>query len=384
MSWDDIDKQSGGAGGRFVQFENEKAVRMRILDEEPYTTRVHKISQSVMKGGKMEEVFRAIPATPSPDDSFILKHNAKRFPEAQQFNMRAFVYVNDEQGKPTNEGEIKVLQGGPQIFKQLRTIYQNEGSLTAFDIVITRKGEKRDTEYSVTAAARSRDIDVKAKISAMLADRDLQWDTIFMPITGAQQQKMFEDAGLDINYDPASKLMEGMSYERASSSVVTFGKYKGKSVGELVAIDAGYVKWAAENITTNEELAAAFRVAVKHMRQVGSAAEPKKLADNASKIERQTPPAPAPAKTEEKFDAAENLKRAEATFAPTTPEPTGNVEELKGQIRDWFESDPKFSDVAEIIAITKKHGGGKTRLKDLNQPQLASLLADLQASVLAD
>lgn len=366
--WNDIDKPSGGTGGgRFVQFESDKAVRMRILDEEPYTTRVHKISQMVTKGGKSEEVFRSITATASPDDSFILRHNAKRYPEQMQFNMRVFVYAKDDQGKDTDEGEIKILQGGPAIFKPLRTIYTQEGSLSAFDIIITRKGAGRDTEYTVSAAARSRTIDVKPLIDKMNTDVDLAWDRIFLPITGDQQKKMMDEAGLDINYDPAAELAASMTIEQARTKVISFGKYKGKTINELMAIDAGYLSWAAENITTNEELAAACRVADGHLRGISASSEP---------VRQSLPEKAAPApKAEAKAEAPKAEPKAEAK-----PVPTQSSEELKAQITDWFESDSRFEDVQEVVTIIKKHGEGKTRLKDLTAGQMQNLLDDLKAT----
>lgn len=382
MSWEDVDKPSGGSGlGRFVAFEDGKAVRMRLLDEEPHTTRVHKISQIVTRGGKSEEVYRAIPATVNPDDNYILKHNPKRYPENTQFSMRAFVYNQDENNRDTDEGEIKILQGGPAIFKQLRTIYQNEGSLTQFDVVITRRGEKRDTEYTVSAAARSRNIDVKKIIGQMESDPDLQWDRIFLPTTGEMQKKILDEAGMDVNYDPAAVLALEMSPERAATAMFTFGKYKGKTVGEVKVIDSGYLSWAAENVTSNDELAAACRISSGLINQLAEASEPRAIADSESRMEKPAPKAekPAPKAEKPKPDKKSNLEKAEELMADT------NIDRdaVKAEIQDWFESDPTYEDVQEVVTIIKKHGDGKTRLKDLSAQQMVSLLNELKKGKVA-
>lgn len=365
--WDDVDKPSGGTGnGRFVQFEDDKPVRLRCLDEEPYTTRVHKLSQNIKKGDKAEEVFRSIPATSNPDDSFILKHNPKRYPEMMQFNMRVLVYGKDDSGKHIPEGEIRILQGGPAIFKALRTIYQNEGSLTEFDVIITRKGKGRDTEYTVSAAARSLDLNVKDIIAKVAGDPDLQWDRVFMPITGEQQKKIVEEAGMDINYDPAAALASSMDIDRAKSTILTMGKYKGKTVGDLMVMDPGYLTWAGESITSNDELAAACRVVDHHLRNLSSAAEPTKIAEKSVKPDEPKAEKPAP--------------KAETKAEPAKPTSGASAAELKQEITDWFDSAPRFEDVQEVVSIIKKHGEGKTRLKDLTVGQMESLLAELKAA----
>lgn len=352
MAWGDVDKPNrGGGAGRFVQFEDGKAIRLRILDEEPHTTRTHKIAQVV----GTEEVFRSIPATTLPDDNFILKRNGKRYPDVMQFNMRAYVYVKDEKGRDMPDGgEIKILQGGPAIFKPLRDLYTEHGSLSQFDITIKRTGTSRDTEYTVSAAPRSLEIDVDALKVAMSSDATIQWENVFPNFTAEDQQKAILEAGFDIDYDPAKALAESMSFDAAKAIKFTFGKHKDKTVGDVLVQDGGYIIWAADNVTSNDDLAAACRVASSHMKKVSvPAAEPKKIEAKA--------PAPAAAKKE----------------APKAKEDPAKREDLMTRVGDYFEQDPRFEDVQEMVSVIKKHGAGKTRLKDLSVAQLESLLNEV-------
>lgn len=353
MSWNDVDEKRGGASGRFVSFEDGKGVRLRILDEEPKTIRVHKISQPVKRGDKTEEVFRTIPATPNPDDNYILQMNGKRYPDVPVYNMRCFEYKRDDAGKFTDPptGEIKVLQGGPAIFKDLKKIYEEFGHLNQFDVVITRTGKGRDTEYAVSAAPNRLDCDVAGLTAKIAQDASLNWDNIFPPASADDQKKALTEAGFNVTYDPAAEIAARLSWDDASKVRFTFGKYgqKGqeKTVGELVIIDAGYVTWAAENVTSSDELAAACRVAVKHMSQLESGTAPVKQIE-------QPKAAPKPA-----------------------PENKAKRADLEKRVSDAFENDERYSDMQVMIDTLKRHGEGKTRVKDLTLPQLESLVKEI-------
>jgi hypothetical protein len=352
MGWGEVGKEGkrGSLAGRFVQFEDGVTVTMRVLDEEPHTTRVHKITQVVQKGDKKEEVFRSIPATANPDDNWILKTNGKRYPDAMQHNLRVHVYGKDGT-KLTKEGEVKILQGGPAIYKPLRALYEQYGSLTGFDISIKRTGSKRDTEYTVSAAPVSMPVNVAELQAKMMADETINdWNNVFAPVTGEEQRKMAEAAGFDIAHDPVSAIAAVLSPEEASGLTFTFGKFKDKSLGEIAIIDAGYLAWAAENVTSNDRVAAGCRVLVNQMAGLasGQSATPAAL------------PAAKPA-------------------APKVEKPKANDGErnaLIEKVSDIF-SGEKYEDIEVVVGLVKKHGGGKTKVKDLTVPQLKALYAEV-------
>lgn len=365
MSWQDVDKGSarGGASGRFLALEAGESVRIRVLDEEPFTTRVHKISQPVGPNGT--EVFRTIPATASVDDNYILRHNSRRYPDVMQYNMRVFVYGKTEAGQFTAEkGEIKILQGGPAIFKPLRELYTQNGSLNQFDIIVKREGEGRDTQYFVTANPTSFPVDVAALTAGMASDESWVWENIFPPITGEDQMKMLQEANFNVHYDPAAALASSMSVDQAKNVKFTFGKHKGKTLNEVLVLDAGYIEWAADTVTSNDELAAACRVVVKSMASLEAgttAPTPKAVAG---------PPAAAPAST-----PAPVVNQQPAPAA--TPAATQERSEMQEHITAYFDRDPRFENMQKVLDIVKRHGNGKTRVKDLTDAQMASLLVEL-------
>lgn len=354
MSWNDLDAKQGSTGsGRFVSFKDVESVRIRVLDEEPHTTYVHKMKQIVAG----EEVFRTIPATPSLDDDYIQRENGKRFPATAQFNMRVFEYKRDEKDakKFLDDGEVKILQGGVSIFKQLRTLYQNEGSLSAFDVLITKTGSGRDTEYTVSACPTSKGIDVAVIQGTVESDEALQWANIFPAITAEDQKRMLAEAKMDINYDPALAIAAEMTEEDARKQIFPFGKYKGKTVGEIAIIDTGYMEWAADNVTSNDAVAAACRVLSGMLLNKATEA-PQIEAPKAAPKTEAAKPKPAPKKAE--------------------PKPAADNTDLIGKITGAFDKE-KWEDTLVVLETIKKHGGGKTRLKDLSRPQLESLYAEI-------
>jgi hypothetical protein len=188
--------------------------------------------------------------------------------------------------------------------------------------------------------------EARAKLEADEALAD--WSAIFPEVTGEEQKKMITEAGFNIEHDPAAALAASMSYDDAKEVTLTFGKYKGKKVGEIVIIDSSWLGWAAENVTSNDTIAAACRVAVENMKQVSSG--------------QSVAPAKLPAAKAEK---------------PAAEKSSANREKLLEAVNDIFEQDPRFEDIEAMVSLVKKHSGGKTRVKDLTGPQLESLHAEL-------
>lgn len=350
MSWKDLDdKPKSGLSGRFVKFSKEQSTRVRFLDEEPHTTFVHKIE------GK-DGTFRSIAATENLDDDYIQQVNGKRFPAVAQYSMRVFEFKRDDKGNFTDEGEVKVLQGGPAIFKQLRTIMEENGSLRDYDIVITTKGEKRDTEYTVSAAPVSRKVNVDELVVQMEADEALRWDNVFPKMTAEQQKKILTEAKIDISYDPVAEIVGKMTLDQAKSTVLTFGKYKGKSVGEILVIDSSWVEWAGENVTSNDNVAAACRVAFGNVQSIAEApAAPAQLTSP------QATSTPAP-------------KSAPATKAAPVSDDAAEKAALIGNVSAKLEA---FSAPKIVQTIKEASATGETKLAKLTLDELKKLDASL-------
>jgi hypothetical protein len=361
MSWKDLDeKPKGGGSSRFVKLESGKTTRFRILDEEPYTTYAHKIVQpDPAKPG--EEIFRSIPATTKLDEDYIQQVNGKRYPAVPQFNIRVFEFAKDDKGKDVSEGEIKILQGGVSIFRALRSLYEEHGSLAQFDVTIKTTGEKRDTEYAVTAAPFSLPVDVDALQTKLLQTAELQYENVFPNVTPDDQKKMLAEAKLDVTYDPAAQIAESMSYEEALNQSFTFGKFKGKTVADVMVIDSSYLEWAAGNVTSNDALAAACRVVSNRINGVAPAPA---LQSGQSTPAATGAPAPTPAP-------------AKATTAKPKAPATDSAEakSLREKISQKFED----YDAQDIVGKIKEASGGKVKLKDLTVDELTKLAESIAA-----
>lgn len=351
MGWSDLDKKDGsGLSGRFVKVKSDAPVRLRFLDEEPYTTFVHKVTGKPDAANK-DGVFRSIAATPKLDDDHIQAVNGKRFPAVAQYNMRCFEFKRDDKGKFTDEGEIKILQGGPGIFKPLRGICEESGSLRDYDILISAAGTGRDTEYAVTASPMSRNIDVNALLTKLEQDPTLAWENVFPIMTAEMQKKILFDSKIDITYDPVAEIVAVMSLDQALGTTLAFGKYKGKTVQDVMVIDASWIEWAGANVTSNDSVAAACQIAFGNVSALASGDTP----------QPQLPPAPksTPAATAKPPKASPAKDEARAALVASV---SSKLEDLPA---------PK------IVAAIKEHGAGKTRLKDLNIEQLTALDAAL-------
>lgn len=394
MGWNDVDRKTGG--GRYLSIDPDSTVRVRLLDEEPYTVFVHKISQ-VVDG---DETFISVPATPVPDDDYI-DEQTNRFRAVPQYNMRCALY--DDNGEI--EG-LYVLSGGPQIFRPLKNIHNRYSDVRQFDIEITRTGEKLKTSYDVSTAPDSHDPDIDTLIEQVEEDESLAWDTLFPPITPEEQKQMVERAKIDLSYDPVEEIMENMVLEDALDTHITFGKYgpdkyppRGKKVGELIAIDSGYLEWAADEVTSDDEVAAACRIAVLHMHdQLENKAPTKKVTKGKTKKAKKEEPEenevsewplkmdPADYLSQYGDDAKNSALAKEVLAAKGEEGEEGEEGEDEGDtsrtklidsINEVFSSDERFSDAMEIVNVIKEHGDGKTRVKDLTVEQLQSLLRDI-------
>lgn len=58
---------------------------------------------------------------------------------------------------------------------------------------------------------------------------------------------------IDVKADTAKKAYAAVTEETDSQAVITFGKYRGKTVAEVLKKDPGYISWALENIPAFRE-----------------------------------------------------------------------------------------------------------------------------------
>jgi len=88
------------------------------------------------------------------------------------------VKVLDKENK-----EIKILESGPMIFKQISALALNDeyGDPQKYDITVTREGEKLETEYKIVPARKNTELTVAEKELVRLDNFDLELYTTPRP-----------------------------------------------------------------------------------------------------------------------------------------------------------------------------------------------------------
>lgn len=425
--WDEVGKQRKG-DSRFIILGDGDTVRLRLLDEVPYTFFQHRISQPDFEN-EGEEIFITVPATDKADEDYI-DARTNRYPAEPRHAIRAAVLDDDGEVEA-----IKVLVGGVQIFRPLKRFYQKHGSVTGYDVEVHRDGEGLRTSYEVDPAVDSFEVDVEDLAAQVEEDESLEFEKLFPTATPEEQEKMIEEAGIDLDWDPVAEIIEDMTVDEALETHVDFGQYgkehyppKGKTVREILAIDAGWIEWAAREVTSDNYVAAACRMAVNNMEAIerpkGKKGKQKKIKGKTSKKQQEEPepepedqePEDLPTRDDWDFKSTveaylarwyeNNGKKVplalqilegegkewdpvagEAVEIGSASEPSEDEDEPEGDmsrdellraITDVFAEDEEtWGDAMEVVKVIKKHGDGKTRIKDLKVEQLESLYDDI-------
>lgn len=336
--WAGVGKSRGGGGGddTYLRLEDGGKAVFRMLDEEPVTIRQHKLGQE--KDG--ENLFLSL--TCGGDNCYICDRAQKRFPPGDTWAANVLVLSGLADQK---EHEVRVLVGGPMIWKQMAELYEEYGDIREFDILITRDGKDRDTTYNVTASPKSQKINVANEVR----NRDLHdIEALFAVKTPDEQKAALEEAGFDIDYDPVFERMQTMTLEEAMKVEITFGKKKGKTIREVFIEDPSYLRWMAQNVTSSVDVGAAARLAVEggmKKEKAGQKAAP------GSKIQ-----------------TTGSKKKVEEE--PAKPATNTLVDRLRAYFND---TEPYSSDPSQVAELIKKYGKGKRRLHDLADADLKAL-----------
>jgi len=353
-------REQGAGGGVFLSIGDGETVRLRSLDEEPRSYRIHHVSREV----NGENVYVPVPATDAADESYVLE-KSRLYPPDKRFALRCLVIdENDE------VDGVTVLTGGVQIFKPLSGFAERHKDIRLFDIEVTREGEGLRTKWSVNVSPTSVDLNLQdiEEMAEQMLGPELAWDVLFPPTNYDEQRDILARAGIDISVDPAEELAEDMDLEDARAIKFDFGKYsqgRAKTVGEVENLDPRYIDFVVRECTTQGyEIRAACQVVLDHIRgkQIRSKASTAKSSTAKSRGRRSRPAIEKPAEEPEVEPKASKSDRAD----------------LQAKIEAAFEEDiDNFPDPADIVAAIKKHGNGKTKLRELTVKQLESLAAEI-------
>lgn len=335
MSWDDVGKKRGSGDDTYLRIPEDGKVIVRILDEEPITIRQHKLGQEI----DGERVFRTL--TCGGDDCYVCQQAKNRFPPTDQWAANALI-INDGTGKQPAESPVRVLIGGPQIWGQVKTLFETYGDVREFDVLITRTGKERDTKYTVSASPRSTKVNVRSVLKER-AEEMHDLDALFPPIGQTEQKRIIEEASLDINYDPVAERMRTMTLEQAYKVKIPFGKKKDSTIRDVFVSDPGYLRWMATNVTSNVDVGAAARLV--------SEAQMTKGRD--------------PAKGETKPEGKKPTPAKAAAPAPKTL-----VDKVRAHLSD---EEPYASDVNAVAKLITRFGKGKKRIGEFAEADLKAM-----------
>jgi hypothetical protein len=248
MSWQDVDGKSGnGRDPDILELKSGTTKLMHVLlpdNDEPFSYWTHYIPNKKPGGAK-----GAVVICPGRDTCPACASGIYRTKRVHAIN------VWDYENKA-----VKILEGGNSIFQALKQIKEQIGTLTTVDISIKKIGEKLETTYSTIPIPMMTPFD-PSQIHGVFPVSSLR-----MPNTPEEIQKVIDNftptttAPMQNRPVPTADIVAKMATaptgpgpdtQKQTSGPITlpFGKYTGKTIAEVYAIDANYIKWCAENIS---------------------------------------------------------------------------------------------------------------------------------------
>lgn len=173
-----------------------------------------------------------------------------------------------ELSREFRERFVRNLQGCDYILYGGVLQLAKERGLRRISTSIVQLPSKENSMYAVVEA----EIETSDGVFRELGDaspesvaRSIQPHLLRMAATRAKARAMRDAVGIDMvaleelgDAQPAEDYYDGAPAEsRPEDFVIRFGKYSGRSLGEILVIDHGYVEWLASNARDEEVRAAA-------------------------------------------------------------------------------------------------------------------------------
>lgn len=232
MGWDNsstINQGSMASGSNdYLTVESSKRVRVLMFGtDEPATYGTYKVEVPQQDGSTKILSFTSFPGCK-------LENNRKQ----AKFAFRNIVNVWDYES-----GTIKKFGFGTRLKEQLKQLNFTSGSLSGYDINISRIGEKRDTQWFAAPVIGS-----TPGLPAGCDPSTVAWDIYNLPEFAVvdEQEIARQLAEVGINYEEFTKLPV-YTLEEAMAFKLPFSKHKGKTLGEVFSTDTGWITWAAQN-----------------------------------------------------------------------------------------------------------------------------------------
>ena len=277
----------------------------------------------------------------------------------------AFAYDYDEQA-------IKILESGNMIWEAIKDLYEAGKDLGNRDLLIRKKGSGRMTEYSVV------DCD---PTPAPVGIENMPLPDLYGRYVASTKEQVLADL-MALGFTQPEQIFTPMPmpYEVAKDFKVPFGKYKDKTVAEVVKLDSRYIDFLATKVdrldvkeatrvVANQILGTNYPLSgiTPTMDQVSFTAPTQ---DGSAPVEAPVAQTVAEEVVTEMAQTTPTVAVAEAPQATTRER-----EQLIETINAKFASDPQYKDFMKIIEAMRTASApmGLTSINDFNLEQLHNL-----------
>lgn len=408
MAWNDIgnnDRQSSSSASDLVQLEGQTRLRLLLPEQGPISNWFYSISTP---NGDYRTWL-----SPEPKDDFFAK-NRRIFRVRPMHAGLAYNY---------GTGRIEILESGNQIWEQIKALVDVGKDLNTRDIMITKTGTGRSTEYKVVDMDPTPfNVDVanapKPDIQARYA-------------TPPTYEQVIEDLrALGFTNPEEIFSTRPITLDEAKQAKVPFGKHKDQTLNDVYLTDSQYILFLATKID-RDDIKQCARVVANHL--MGTQYEVTGLAPSMDEVAyvapakegqaqgQQIPPAPptpeappqvytdpmgnvyhlidnqwvvqqpappVPPVPEPPTDTSTNNPWAGTQFVEQQQEPqippvppvgapaTGfNRQAVIDQINSKFEQDAQYKDFMKIIEVMKKatEPNPKTSINDFTDAEVQKL-----------
>lgn len=351
MGWNSVgqtQKDSKGSSSQLIKIEDKKRVRLLLPETGPVSHWSYSVSTPA-------DGYRTWISPAKEEDFFGANRSIFRLRPVHA----GLAYDYDEK-------EIKILEAGNQIWEGIKLLVDAGKDVNARDIMIMKKGSGRNTEYAVT------DCDPTPAPAGI--------DSLERPDMDARYQApTFESVIEDLRalgFTNPTEIFETtpLAYEVATQTKVPFGKFKDKTLKDVVSLDSTYITFLATKID-REDIKECARVVSNTI--MGTQYELKGVTPTMEQVsfvapteggeapqEPNTPPTPPKAKEDTKKDTKD-----------ISPKASDGRDGTIAEINKAFETQEQYKDFMKIIDAMKKASAphGKTSITDFTDEELAKL-----------
>lgn len=356
MTWNLIGKQEKPQGGAsdLIKIEDKKKVRLLLhhTNGGPVANWIYAISTPA-------DDYRTwvAPDKNTSEDFFAL--NRSIFSLKPIFS--AYAYDYDEQC-------IKILESGNMIWESIKDLYEAGKDLGNRDLLIRKKGSGRTTEYSVV------DCDPTPAPAGI--------DTMQLPdlygryVPATKEQVLADLAVLGFTNPEDIFVPRPLAYAVAKDVKIPFGKYKDKTMGQLVNLDTKYIDFLAMKID-RLDIKESARVVANQL--LGTNYPLNGITPTMDQVTfvaptRDNTPAEQPTPTVGE-QVVNEIAQPSTAIAETPEMANDDRDALISTINAKFASDLQYKDFMKIIDVMRQASApmGLTSINDFNMEQLENL-----------